>query len=237
MLPKDSKARLQWSSKEDVLNNVHNLGRGVSVFFIYAPDPVGQHSIAHGKPGEQEKRSRVLMSMLFHDLEVHGFHVMSDLHLGDTEPSNWLLWYITRIQECNFVVFVCSPAFKQLFEAGRPDMDTLTDRSRRLLEYRDALYVSITENKLSGEGKRKFLPVILDRFEVGSSVPLLFRAGTVYQVAPEGEYRRFDYDNRVRDFEKMVCYIAGINRDELDRKGLERNVPVLGSPFAAGMCM
>ena len=172
------------------------------------------------------------MSRLFFDLELHGFHVLSDLHLGNTEPSNWVQWYITRITHCNYVVMVCSPAFKQLFEESPNIADIPNPKAKRLVCYRDALYAAIS-NVLSDEGRRKFIPVILEeKYEPMDCVPLLFQAGTVHRVLKE-DRRDFDFNNTIRDFEKLVCHMAGIDRVELRRcgHGQVSKIPTLPGPY------
>lgn len=175
------------------------------------------------------------MSRLFFDLELHGFHVLSDLHLGETQPSNWVQWYITRISHCNFVVFVCSPAFKKLFEET-VQVDRLPNpKAKHLVNYRNAVYAGISK-EMSKEGRKKFIPVILDDNYMRSaqreeSVPVLFQPGTVYCVTKEEQKRSFDFDNKSRDFEKLVCHMAGINRDALEKKNMRPQVAMLPQPF------
>lgn len=230
-IPKDPKERREWKSREQVMSDIPHLGDGVSVFFIYAPNPMDAYEPA-ATEDRWELRNRFLMSRLFFDLELHGFHVLSDLHLGSTEPVNWVQWYVSRIAHCNFVVFVCSPAFKELFEAS-PEVEKLANpKAKRLVGYRNAVYAGITEELSRGGRRRKFLPVILDDFpkESSSCVPLLFQPGTVYHV-PKEEQRRFNFDDKSRDFEKLVCHMAGINRNELERQGHVSQVAVLPRPY------
>ena len=230
IVPKDPKARSEWKSREQVMSNTRRLGNGVSVFFIYAPNPVNAYKPADS--GDKwELRNRFLMGRLFFDLEYHGFHVLSDLHLGTTEPTNWVQWYVTRISHCNFVVFVCSPAFKELFEES-PDIDKLANpRAKQLVQYRNAVYTGLS-NEITKVGRKKFIPVILDEHERDSSVPVLFQPGTVYRIPKELEQRKFDFDNRSRDFESLVCHMAGINRNELDQVNqVPRQVPTLPGPY------
>lgn len=226
VVPKDPKVKTVWKSKEQVMSNIGHLGDGVSVFFIYAPNPDDAHKPVLPED-KWELRNRYLMSRLFFDLELHGFHVMSDLHLGSTEPFNWVQWYISRISHCNFVVFVCSPAFKELFEADSPQKFP-SPKAKRLVEYRNAVYAGIS-SEMSKEG-RKFVPVVLDSYETHKCVPLLFQPGTIYRV-PKEDQRKFDFDNRSRDFEKLVCHMAGINRNDLEPVTQVSQVPTLPGPF------
>lgn len=219
----------EWKSKDDVQANLRSLGDGISIFFIYAPNPDDPYKkVSNQDPIEQ--RNRYLMCRLFFDLERHGFHVLSDLHMGDTEPTNWLQWYTTRILHCNFVIFVCSPAFKELFQ-DTPCVDKIVnDKARRLLEYSNAFYSGISRELSRAGERRKFLPVILDDYEVYECVPALLECGKVYRISHEDLQRNFDYDNRSRDFEKLVCYLAGIDRTKLDQPAIGE-VKYLGDPF------
>ena len=233
VVPQDPKVKPVWKSKHDVIQNIGTLGDGISVFFIYAPNPDDPYKNL-SNPDELEQKNRYLMTRLFFELECHGFHILSDLHLGDTEPRNWVHWYISRICHCNFVIFVCSPAFKELFQ-GTPTVEKLQNvKARRVIEYRNALYAGISnESELLVEGsvgRQKFIPIILDNYEISTCVPLLFQSGTVYHIRPEKE-RRFCYDNRSRDFERLICHMTGINRVELDKKEVIAEVPTINDPF------
>lgn len=212
------------------MQDVSCLGNGISIFFLYAPNP--NDAYKQPTPGDKpELRNKYLMSRLFFDLELHGFHVCSDLHLGETEPSNWVQWYITRISHCNFVIFVCSPAFKELFEESLQLDKVVNPKAKCLVKYRNAVYAGIA-NEMS-KGTMKFIPVILDNYPVQDCVPLWFQSGTVYNVRKE-EHRKFDFDNRARDFEKLVCHMAGINRDKLEKKNHLPHVPILRGPYEQG---
>lgn len=231
IIPKNPKIKSEWKTREHVMSNLKNLGSGVSIFFIYASNPDNPYEPAG--ENKNELRNRILMSQLFFDLTSHGFHVLSDLHLGDTEPSNWVQWYITRITCCNFVICVCSPAFKELFQE-MPDIDKVVDpRAKRLLAYRNAVYACLS-NELSKPGPQKFIPVILDDYETVDCVPLLFQCGTSYRILPGDQKRRlFNYDDRSRDFNRLICHMAGINRAELDTLNQPQisQIPILGNPF------
>ncbi len=214
------------------MQNVKSLGKGISVFFIYAPNPDDPYK-QQSSPDRLEQRNKYLMTRLFFDLERHGFHVLSDLHLGDEEPNNWVLWYVSRIKRCDFVIFVCSPAFKELFQED-PPVQAVNTKSKRLLEYRNAVYAEIS-NELTRGRSKKFIPVVLDdRYQDRNCVPLLFQAGTVYRVSNEDGQRRFDYENRKRDFERLVCHMTGINRLDFDERNQVDDVPVVKGPFHNG---
>lgn len=219
----------EWKSRCEIEHNLHSIGDGISVFFIYAPNPDDPYKkVSSQDPLEQ--RNRYLMCRLFFDLERHGFHVVSDLHLGDTEPANWVQWYITRILHCNFVIFVCSPAFKELFQE-QPCVDkVVNDKARRLLDYRNAIYSGISRELSRAGERRKFLPVILDDYKVSECVPALFECGKVFHVKHEASQRKFNYDDKRRDFEKLVCYMAGINRMKLEQPPIGQ-VTILGGYF------
>ena len=228
MIPKDPKVKASWTSREQVMSNARHLGDGVSVFFIYAPNPDNPYKPS-APDSRSELRNRYLLSRLFFDLELHGFHVLSDLHLGTTEPSNWVQWYVTRISHCNFVVFVCSPAFKKLFEDSPESSELANPKARWLVGYRNAVYAGISQ-EISKKGRKKFIPVVLDNYDNMDCVPLLFQPGTVYRV-PKEDRRDFDFDNRSRDFEKLVCCMAGINRNDLEQVTPLSQVPTLPGPF------
>ena len=219
----------EWKSRDEIEQNLDSLGDGISVFFIYAPNPDDPYKEVSSND-LLEQRSRYLMCQLFFDLERHGFHVVSDLHLGDTEPSNWLKWYITRILHCHFVIFVCSPAFKELFQETPCVGKIVNDKARRLLEYSNAIYSGISQELSRADERRKFFPVILDDYEVRECVPDLFQSGKVFHIKHEELPRKFNYNDKSREFEKLVCYMAGINRMKLEQptKGV---VTVLGDPF------
>ncbi len=223
---RDVEVKSEWKSRKQVLDNMHNLGDGISVFVIYAPNPDDTYQPS-SSGNSMEQRNKVLMLRLFFDLERHGFHVLSDVHLGDTEPKNWLKWYVSRILQCNYVLMVCSPAFKEIFE-GNPCRDKIVDvRARRLLEYSNAVYSQLEKSR----SKSKFLPIILDsKYSREDSVPALFAAGSVFEVRHEDQPRKFDYDNRERDFERLVCCLAGLDRSSLDQP-VKGPIKIVSNPY------
>ena len=220
---RDVEVKSEWKSREQVIENLSTLGDGISVFVIYAPNPDDPYQT--GSSDEAVLRNKVLILRLIYDLERHGFHILSDIHLGDTEPTNWLKWYVSRILQCNFVLMVCSPAFKEVFQ-GNPLADKIVnEKTKRLLEYSNAIYSELEKSS----SKSKFLPVILDHYSKDKCVPALFGAGTVYRIGHEGDPRKFDYD-RSRDFERLVCFLAGIDRNRLGQPKLGQ-VKILENPY------
>ena len=211
---RDVEVKSEWKSKKQVVDNVRTLGDGISIFVIYAPNPDDLYQ-PPSSTDVVEQRNKVLMLRLFYDLERHGFHVLSDIHLGDSQPTNWLKWYVSRILQCNFVLMVCSPAFKELFE-GPSRVDKVShDKAKRLHVYANTIY---SELEKKSNSRTKFLPIILeDCYEKEECVPALFAAGTVYRVVHEDQPRKFTFDNKERDFEKLVCSLTGINRCDLEK--------------------
>ena len=233
-VPKDPQL-IEWKSKESVINNIPRLGNGISIFILYAPNPDDPYEKVT-QTNTAEQRNQFLLWRLVFDLEQHGFHVTSDLHLGGKEPSNWVQWYVTRIAHCNFVLFVCSPAFKQLFEEDLDIAKLANPKAKCLAEYKNAVYAGMSADVSKG-GRRKFLPVILDveRYgdRVSECVPMLFQAGTVFSLDKD-ENRKFEFDNEVRHFERLVCHMAGINRVELKKPKPMDQLPSLPGLFDAG---
>ena len=220
-------------SKEEVQSHLPELGEGVSVFICYAPDPESPYLDPQRRRAEICRNER-LITILTVDLERHGFHVVSDLHLGDTEPRNWLRWYISRIHLCNFIVLVCSPAFNELFSRETLRRDVVDQRALMFRAYSHAIYDEIAQDVTRGNNTSKFIPVILDRaWEARDSVPSLFRGGFVYNLSGASEPRRFVYDNKNGEFERLVCRMAGINRVELD-KPRDRVLHMLPKPGERG---
>jgi len=214
---RDVEVKSEWKSKKQVVDNVRTLGDGISIFVIYAPNPDNLYQ-PPSAADVVEQRNKVLMLRLFYDLERHGFHVLSDIHLGDSQPTNWLKWYVSRILQCNFVLMVCSPAFKELFE-GTSRMDKVTnDKARRLHEYANAIYSELEKKSSSCS---KFLPIILeDCYDKAECVPALFAAGKVYCIKHEDQPRKFTFDDKERDFEKLVCSLTGIDRWDLEKPAM-----------------
>lgn len=232
MTDRVQRQRRVFHSKEEVQSHLPELGEGVSVFICYAPDPESPYLNPQRRRAEICRNER-LITFLTVDLERHGFHVVSDLHLGDTEPRNWLRWYISRIHLCNFIVLVCSPAFKELFSQETLRRDVVDQRALMFRAYSHAIYDEITQD-LQGNNTSKFIPVILDRaWEARDNVPSLFRSGFVYNLSGASEPRRFVYDNKNGEFERLVCRMAGINRVELD-KPKDRMLHMLPKPGERG---
>ena len=219
--------RKVFKSREDVEKNLAKLGQGVSVFVVYAPDPESPYYDPRTREQEIGVNERRIFQLVY-DLECLGFHVITDLHLGDNTPANWLEWYTARVELCDYVLLVGSPAFCELFSREKPRGEILDRRAKLLLSYKNAVYAEIIKEVSTKPGASKFVPILLDpRWPIENAIPFLFGAATVYQLL-EGEHRRFVYDNRYRDFEKLVCRLSGINRAEFDKvtvMGVQRLPP------------
>ena len=224
--------RKVFKSKAEIEQNITKLGEGVSVFIVYAPDPESPYLDPHTRVQEINVNEKRIFQLVY-DLGRHGFHVVTDLHLGDKMPQNWLEWYTSRIELCNYILLVGSPAFCELFSREKPQGQILDRRAQLLLSYRNTVYSEITRELSSNPGASKFIPVLVDpRWPQEVSIPSLFGAATVYHLL-ESEQRHFTYDNKSRDFEKLVCRMAGINRAEIDKPqviGVQRLPP----PFHGG---
>lgn len=208
--------RRVFKTRADVEQDLAMLGEGVSVFIVYAPDPESPYYDPCTREHEISA-NRVRIFRLVYDLEYHGFNVVTDIHLGDKMPTNWLEWYTSRIELCNYILLVGSPAFCELFSREKPQRQILDRKAELLLSYRNAVYAEIATEVSRNPGASKFIPVLLDpRWTFEDAVPSLVRAATVYHLLEE-DHRRFTYDNGSRDFEKLVCRMAGINRAEIDR--------------------
>ena len=227
--------RKVFKTKEDVVKNLAKLGEGVSVFVVYAPDPESPYHNPQTRGQEIEANERRIFQLVY-DLERHGFHVVTDLHLGDNTPPNWLEWYTARVELCDYVLLVGSPAFCELFAREKPRAEILDRRAKLLLSYKNAVYAEIVKEVSTRPGTSKFVPVLLDpRWPAEDAVPSLLRAATVYLLQEDGQ-RQFVYDDRYRDFERLVCRMAGINRAEIDKTPVV-GVRKLPPPYHGGKCM
>lgn len=228
----DRQRRTIFKTRADVEENVTKLGEGVSVFIVYAPDPESPYHNPRTREREINMNEKQICQLVY-DLECHGFHAVTDLHLGDKMPPNWLEWYTSRIELCNYVLLIGSPAFYELFSREKPRGQILDRRAQLLLNYRNAVYSEIAREVSSNPGASKFIPVLLDpRWQAEDSIPSLIRAASVYHLL-ESEHRQFTYDNRSRDFEKLVCRMAGINRADID-KPQQIGVQRLPPPYTGG---
>ena len=213
------------TSKEDIMDKVHLLGRGHQVFICYLPDPGSPYGSPDPKRSASNERA---VTLLHYDLIRHGFAVFSDLSLGDQHPLNLLQWYISHIERCHHVILVCSAAFKELFTTLRPSGEVKDPRACRFLSYSPAIYAELERTM----NRRKFLPVLLEP-EWANSVPCVFQASFVYELY-EMDQRTFDYNNKERHFEKLVCQMVGINRVELDAPKPEAPVIISHSSSSSG---
>ena len=219
-------------TKQDVLNNLPKLGRDLSVFICYIPDPESPYSDPKDRNREAViGRNQILVTHLIRVLERHGFNVISDLHLGDAQPLNWLQWYTSRIDLCDYLIMVCSPAFRELFSCEQPRYHIPDERVSQFMCYRQAMYANIEREVRETPNTSKFIPVILDRaWTVDNSVPTLFAMAKTYQLYSDIP-RKFDYDEEHRDFEMLVCRMAGIERMKLDKpvdQGIQQLPPAYG---------
>lgn len=204
----------------------------MSVFLVYAPDPESPYHNPRTRAREISANEKRVFRLAY-DLEQHGFNVVTDLHLGSKMPANWLEWYTARIELCNYVLLIGSPAFCELFSREQPRGQIVDKRAQRLLSYRNAVYAEIEAEVSRNTGAGKFVPVLVDpRWAFEDSIPSLMRAATVYHLL-EDDHRRFNYDDASHDFEKLVCRMAGINRAEIDRPPLT-GVHRLPQPYQGG---
>ena len=224
------KGKSQFKTREDVVNNLPRLGQGVSVFICYAPDPESPYYDPVDRQGIIV-RNQIFITHLIRDLERLGFTVISDLHLGETQPRNWLQWYVSRMELCDYLIMVCSPAFKELFSCEKPQYPITDERTSWFLAYRNVMYADIAREVNESPTHSKFLPVILDeQYLAENSVPALFMMAPLYQLGSDG-HRKFAYDNMVGDYERLVCRMAGIDRMKLE-KPADQGVIKVASPFS-----
>ena len=199
-----------FESREEIESCVHELGEGKGLFICYAPDPDNPFA-----EREQEEAIKRIFD-LDYSLEQHGFKVTIDKHVDARPPRNWLRWYASRIEQSDYVLMVCSPSFCRLF-SGEHLQGVTNQKALLLNDYSCAIYEEIQSGK-----KMKFIPVILhERFDE-QSVPLLFRGGSVYHIT-EAKPQVFRYE-RDSDFERLVCRLAGIDREVINRKKMEKEL-------------
>ena len=224
------KGKIQYKTREDVVTNLPRLGQGVRVFVCYAPDPESPYHDPKERQGVISS-NQVYVTHLIHDLEQLGFTVISDLHLGETIPVNWLQWYVSRMELCDYLIMVCSPAFKELFSCEQPKYHIFDERASWFLTYRTVMYADIHKEVTESSQTSKFLPVILDeRFLPEDSIPTLFRLAPLYLLGSDG-HREFNYDNMTGDYERLVCRMAGIDRMKME-KPVDQGVVQVAPPFS-----
>ncbi len=225
---------VQFKTKQDVTNNLPRLGQGVSVFVCYAPDPESPYY----DPKERKDEivhNQIQITHLIRDLERVGFSVISDLHLGNSQPRNWLQWYVSRIELCDYLIMVCSPAFKELFSCDKPKFPITDERTSWFLTYRDAMYAEISAEVKDSSSGSKFVPVIIDNsFVPQDCVPTLLLTATKYQLDQKVP-REFKYDT-YGEFERLVCRMAGIDRIKLDAP-IDQGRHQLAAPYSHGQLL
>ena len=200
-------------TRQDVEKHLNELGEETSVFICYAPDPESPYNDPKAREAEIVRNERDVF-LLVNDLEQHGFKVITDRHVADNPPTDWLRWYSARIELCDHVILVCSPAFKVVFSSESLRQELADPRAKLLYNYSRTIY-----NELAKEisNTSKFIPVILDPFcNPDTSVPVLFPRNAVYNLYETRCPREFHYENRHGAFERLVCRMAGINREKID---------------------
>ena len=223
---------IQYRTRGDVVKNLPRLGQGISVFVCYAPDPESPYYDPKDRQGVIS-RNQIFITHLIRDLERLGFTVISDLHLGETQPRNWLQWYVSRMELCDYLIMVCSPAFKELFLCETPKYRIIDQRASWFLTYQNVMQAEIVKEITESSASSKFLPVILDeRYLPEDSVPSLFRLAPLYQLGSHGN-RQFNYDNMFGDYEKLVCRMAGIDRMKMESP-VDEGVIRVAPPFSQG---
>ncbi len=223
--------RIAFKTEKDVTSNLPRLGREVSVFVCYTPDPESPYHDPKDREEIIVHNQRQIVNLI-RDLERHGFTVISDLHLGSTQPRNWLQWYVSRIELCDYLIMVCSPALKELFSCGEPKHRIIDERSSWFRTYCTSIYAEIHKEGKESAISSKFVPVILDGCAPDDCIPTLLATGSKYELLDQTVPRKFEYGDRDGVWENLVCRMAGIDRNKLSAQSVDEGVHKLAAPYS-----
>ena len=217
-----------FASKEEVLKHISTIGHGVSVLVCYSPDPRSAKDRESQTETPQVKRqiirdTRRRVGGLACRLEQLGFSVFTDLLKGGENPDQLLKWYSNHIQRDNWIILVCSPAFEELFRVQK--LEGSSDWQDKLVySYCNNIYCHLVHNP---DVRKKFIPLVFQP-QHACSVPSLFQGSFSYCIT---EDKAFNYDSSPSDlgFDALVCRMAGIDREEIERKSIRGQIqPVAG---------
>ena len=213
--------RLQFNSKEDVIQNLGCLGQRLKVFICYAPT-VGSKETK----GKLESRIYTFARHLI----TYGFDVRVDLFASFTVGFNWASWTIREMSQADWVIFVNSKSSYELLyhPSGPKDVEVTVPQVSNSLD--TAVSEATKKIKFSGTSLHyllyndtilKTIPVILQQEDNKKKyiLPTLRNVNSILRIY---EDIPFDYDRLEGHFERLVCHMAGINWMDINSKGVKQ---------------
>ena len=185
-----------FSTIEDIKNNLGSLGRGKRILILYGPSSDVTGIV------NSSRRDRIY-SFACH-LITYGFDVKIDMFVSLATESDWASWIDHEMSRADWIVCVCSQSLYTMFHNVNGEMLSLATKDLRF--YSRSLY-----NRLLNDTKLKVIPVILFREDDNLTfVPPTLRDPKnvlyIYEDTP------FSIGNINGDFERLVCRMAGIDR-------------------------
>ena len=209
---------MQFNSREEVTKNLGCLGQRLKVFICYAPSVSSKET-----KGKLESR---IITFARH-LITYGFEVRVDLFESFAVDFDWASWTDREMSQADWIIFVnskssyellCHPSGPKEIEITAPHVSNSfnTGAIKKIRFSGRALY-----NRLYHDSASKIIPVILQVEDNKSEyiLPILRDVNSVLHIY---EDTPFDYDRLEGHFERLVCRMAGINRMDINSRGVKQ---------------
>ena len=225
--------KMQFNSKEDVMNNLGSLGQWLKIFICYAPS-------VNSKDSKGKLESRIYT--FARHLITYGFDVTVDLFVNFTVGFDWASWTEHEMSQADWIIFVnsqssyellCHPSGPKEVEISAPSVskanpfDTAVNEATKKIKFSGRLLY----NRLYHDTTLKIIPVVLLQEDNKQEyiLPILRDVNSVlcvYEDVP------FDYAKLEGHFERLVCRMAGINRLAIGAAGVENKFIKLASKIS-----
>ena len=213
--------RLQFNSKEDVTQNLGSLGQRLKIFICYAPSVSSKET--------KGKLESCIYSFARH-LITYGFDVRVDMFASFTVGFDWASWTDREMSQADWIIFVNSKSsYELLYHPNSPkdvevtvphvsnSFDRVVSEATKKIKFSGrALY-----NRLYHDTTLKIIPVVLQEEDnkIEYILPILRDVNSVLHIY---EDTPFDYDRLEGHFERLVCRMAGINRMDINSRGVKQ---------------
>ena len=210
--------RLQFNSREEVTKNLGCLGQRMKVFICYAPSVSTKET-----KGKLESR---IYSFARH-LITYGFDVQVDLFESFVVDFDWASWTDHEMSQADWIIFVnskslyellCHPSGPKEVEVTAPHLsNSFNTGATKKVQFSGRLLY----NRLYHDATQKIIPVILQKEDNKTEyiLPILRDVNSVLHIY---EDTPFDYDKLEGHFERLVCRMAGINRMDINSRGMKQ---------------
>ncbi|XP_065892154.1 uncharacterized protein [Dysidea avara] len=197
--------RLEFKQAEDVTRNCKSLGQRKKVFIYYI-------SMANSFNERYNEMLKIRVRNFAHHLITYGFDVKVDLFADISPGFDLIHWTEYELSQADWIIYVCSRSSYDMFSLlnGTNGMHFDEDIQRKMVLSQKILY-----NCLSNNNSMNVAPVILlvEDNNIDYVPPSLQDKNNILHIYEDAP---FDYTNLSGHFERLVCRMAGINRQTIN---------------------